>query len=86
MNSWSGRSPRVLVAGENTRGNIDYQQVTIASRGCGDHTYLVGTPLYTRNRKLPEGALDTGGIAPDVPVPDGLADPLAFTVRLLAKD
>lgn len=58
----------------------------MASRGCGDQTYLAGTPLYTRNRSLPAGALDAVGITPDVPVPDGLADPLAFTVRLLAKD
>ncbi len=79
-------SPRVIVVGENTKGNIDYQQVTIAPLGCGDHAYLVGTPLYTRNRNLPAGALDVGGITPDVPVPDGLADPLAFTVRLLARD
>src|SRR5262249_20278041 len=63
-------SPRVIVVGENTRGNIDYEQVTMASRGCGAYSYIVGTPLYTRNRKLPEGALDAGGIPPDVPVPD----------------
>jgi Peptidase family S41 len=79
-------SPRVIVVGENTRGNIDYQQVTMARLGCGDHGYIIGTPLYTRNRSLPAGALDVAGITPDVPVPDSLADPLDFTVRLLAKD
>ena len=71
---------------ENTRGNIDYQQVGMDSLGCGDHTYFVGVPLYVRNRSLPAGALDVVGITPDVPVPDDLADPLAFTVRLLARD
>ncbi len=80
------QSPRVIVVGENTRGNIDYQQVGMDSLGCGDHTYFVGVPLYVRNRSLPAGALDVVGITPDVPVPDDLADPLAFTVRLLARD
>jgi hypothetical protein len=32
------------------------------------------------------GALDVVGITPDVPVPDYLADPLAFAVRLLAEE
>ncbi|HWM90257.1 MAG TPA: S41 family peptidase [Thermoanaerobaculia bacterium] len=80
------QSPRVVLVGENTRGNIDYQQVTLNTVGCGDHAYYLGTPLYTRTRYLPEGALDGIGIAPDVPVPDHLADPLAFAVRLLADE
>jgi hypothetical protein len=78
------QSSRVIVVGENTRGNIDYQQVNLNEVGCGDQTYYLGTPLYTRNRHLPEGAIDVVGIAPDVPIPDHLADPLAFAVRLLA--
>jgi hypothetical protein len=78
------QSPRVILVGENTRGNIDFQQVNLRSLGCGDHAYLLGWPLYTRNRRLPDGALDIVGIAPDVPVPDHLADPLAFAVRLSA--
>jgi len=45
---------------------------------------LPSFPLYTRTRHLPEGALDVVGITPDVPVPDDLADPLTFAVRLLA--
>lgn len=76
-------SPRVIVVGENTRGNIDYQQVSMDWVGCGNQAYLLGTPLYTRTRHLPAGALDNLGIAPDVPVPDHLADPLGFAVRLL---
>jgi C-terminal processing protease CtpA/Prc len=78
------QSPRVIVVGENTRGNIDYQQVSLQKVGCGDHAYDLGTPLYTRTRNLPAGGLDVIGITPDVPVPDHLADPLAFAVRLLA--
>lgn len=79
------QSPRVILVGENTRGNIDYRQVTMDTIGCGDHAYLLGTPLYNRTRRLPEGELDVIGITPDVPVPDHLADPLAFAVRLLAE-
>jgi len=79
------QSPRVILVGENTRGNIDYQQVTMGTIGCGDHAYNLGTPLYNRTRRLPEGGLDGIGITPDVPVPDHLADPLAFAVRLLAE-
>ncbi len=78
------QSPRVIVVGENTRGNIDYEQVTMDNVGCGDYTYYEGIPLYTRTRHLPEGALDVVGITPDVPVPDDLVDPLTFAVRLLA--
>jgi C-terminal processing protease CtpA/Prc len=79
------QSPRVILVGENTRGNIDYEQVSMVTLGCGDHAYLLGTPLYTRTRRLPEGGLDVIGITPDVPIPDDLADPLAFAVRLLAE-
>lgn len=79
------QSPRVLVVGENTRGNIDYQQVTLQPVGCGDYANYLGVPLYTRTRELPVGALDILGITPDVPVPGHLADPLAFAVRLLAQ-
>lgn len=79
------QSPRVIVVGENTRGNIDYQMATLSEVGCGDQAYYLGTPLYTRTRSLPAGALDVVGITPDVPVPDHLADPLAFAVRLLAE-
>ena len=82
---WSRQSPRVTVVGENTRGNIDYQQVILNSIGCGDHTYALGIPLYTRTRQLPEGALDLLGIAPDIPLSEDLADPLALAVRLLAE-
>jgi hypothetical protein len=78
------QSPRVIVVGENTRGNIDYEMVTMDSVGCGDQGYYLGLPLYARSRQLPAGALDVIGITPDVPVPDSLADPLAFAVRLLA--
>jgi hypothetical protein len=75
----------VILVGENTRGNIDYQQATLHNTGCGDHDYLLGTPLCTRTRHLPAGGLDVLGITPDVPVPDHLADPLAFAVRLLTR-
>jgi hypothetical protein len=78
------KSPRVILVGENTRGNIDYQEAVLSDVGCGDHAYLLGVPLYTRSRRLPEGGLDVIGITPDVPIPDHLADPLAFAVRLLA--
>ena len=78
------QSSRVIVVGENTRGNIDYQQAGLQTVACGDHSFYLGTPLYTRTRQLPAGALDVVGITPDVPVPDDLADPLAFAVRLLA--
>lgn len=77
------QSPRVIVVGENTRGNIDYQQATLYEAGCGGHAFYLGIPLYTRTRHLPAGGLDVVGITPDVPVPDHLADPLAFAVRLL---
>lgn len=79
------QSPRVTVVGENTRGNIDYQQVVSESVGCGDYAYLIGVPLYMRTRTLPAGALDGIGFAPDVPVKDPVTDPLAFAVRLLAS-
>lgn len=77
------QSARVTVVGENSRGNIDYQQANLVYAGCGDHTYLLGTPLYMRTRQLPAGALDGVGITPDVPVPDHLVDPVEFAVRLV---
>ena len=67
-----------------TSRDIDYQQAILNAVGCGDHAYNLGVPLYTRTRDLPVGTLDVVGITPDIPVPDHLADPLAFAVRLLA--
>jgi len=77
------QSPRVIVVGENTKGNIDYPQVYLSSVGCGDQAYLLGVPLYAGSRDLPAGGFDGSGIAPDVPVSDSRTDPLAFAVRLL---
>jgi C-terminal processing protease CtpA/Prc len=79
------QSPRVIVVGENTKGNIDYPSVYLSSVGCGDQAYQLGVPLYAGSRDLPVGGFDGSGIAPDVPVADSLTDPLAFAVRLLRR-
>lgn len=77
------QSPRVTIVGENTRGNIDYPTVIVGTVGCGDYAYQLGVPLHARTRDLPAGGIDSSGIVPDVPVPDSLADPLAFALRLI---
>lgn len=77
-------SLRVTVVGENTRGNIDYQNAFASWLGCGDHAYALGVPRFTRTRQLPLGGLDVIGITPDIPVPVHQVDPLAFALRLLA--
>lgn len=78
------QSPRAIVVGENTKGNIDYPSVYLSSVGCGDQAYQLGVPLYAGSRDLPAGGFDGSGIAPDVPVKDSQTDPLAFAVRLIA--
>jgi hypothetical protein len=77
-------SPRVTVVGENTRGNIDYQNAFASWLGCGDHAYALGVPRFTRTRQLSLGGLDVIGITPDIPVSVQRVDPLAFALRLLA--
>lgn len=80
----AGQSQRVIVVGENTKGNIDYQNVNVWGMGCGDYAYAIGIPLFTRTRDLPAGALDLIGIAPDIPIPLDQMDPVAFALRLIA--
>jgi len=71
-------------AGKTVRAWTEAEVRAEIDKNRGDHTYYLGIPLYARTRHLPAGALDVVGITPDVPVPDSLADPLAFAVRLLA--
>lgn len=61
-----GQSDKVVTMGEASRGNIDYQQVSMRTLGCGANEILFGYPLYMRSRDLPQDSLDDRGIAPDV--------------------
>lgn len=60
------QSPRVKLFGENTRGNIDYQQTTAIALKCKKRGLILGYPMYSRTRNLPFGAIDYIGISPDV--------------------
>lgn len=78
------QSPKVVTMGEPSRGNIDYQQVTIRTLACGDYSVDFGWPLYMRSRDLPLDSLDDSGVAPDVLLTQG-EDWLAFATRWLRE-
>ncbi|HEX7047871.1 MAG TPA: S41 family peptidase [Gammaproteobacteria bacterium] len=61
----AGQSSKVVTAGQPSRGNIDYMQVTMLKLGEGDFSYWFGYPLYAK-RSLPEESIDDEGYAPDI--------------------
>jgi hypothetical protein len=75
------QSRKVTVMGTaNTRGMMDYGNVRRVALPSGVRQMQVPT---SRSMRLPETALDVVGIAPDVRIPDGEADPVTFAVHVL---
>jgi C-terminal processing protease CtpA/Prc len=72
------RNTKVTVFGENTGGVIDLQNVRIVRLACHDRGLLLGYPTIAASAKLPDGGLNATGIAPDVRIPAGVEDPIAF--------
>lgn len=79
------QSRRVKLFGENTRGNIDYQQTTAIPLKCEKRGLVLGYPMYTRTRNLPNEAIDYIGIPPNVRIPKGVMDWVQFVVDYYAK-
>lgn len=80
-----GQSGKVVTMGEPSKGNIDYQQVTMRTLGCGDYAVDFGYPLYLRTRDLPKDSLDDSGIAPDVRLAPALGDWIDYAERWLKQ-
>lgn len=77
------QSDKVVTMGEPSRGNIDYQQVTMRKLGCGAYEVMFGYPLYMRTRKLPQDSLDDSGVAPDVRLSPAHGDWVQYAERWL---
>lgn len=75
------QSRKVTVMGAtNTRGMVDYGNVRRVALPSGLRQMQVPT---SRSMRLPESPMDVVGIAPEVRIPEGEADPVAFAVRAL---
>lgn len=75
------QSRKVTVIGaDNTGGFLDYGNVRRVELPSGRRRLQVPT---ARSRRLPEMPLDRIGIAPEVRLPDGETDPVAFARRFL---
>jgi hypothetical protein len=72
------RNTKVTVFGENTGGVIDLQNVRIVRLACRGRGLLLGYPTIAASAELPDGGLNAIGIAPDVRIPAGVEDPIAF--------
>jgi hypothetical protein len=68
-------SRKVVLFGSNTGGSLDYSNVRPAPLPSGAR--VLSIPI-TRSRRLPEFSVDAEGIAPNVPIPGGCKDPIAF--------
>lgn len=80
------QSGRVITMGAPSRGNIDYQQVSLRTLGCGEYQVYFGYPLYMRSRNLPHDAVDASGIQPDVMIRDPAMDLVQSARLLLSAD
>lgn len=80
------QSGRVATMGTPSRGNIDYQQVSLRTLGCGDFRVYFGYPLYMRSRDLPDNALDASGIPPDIMIRDREIDLVEEARSILSAD
>ena len=75
------QSRKVVVMGEaNTGGFLDYGNVRQVQLPSGKRVLQVPT---ARSKRLPENPMDRVGIAPEVRIPEGEADPIAFALRYL---
>ena len=75
------QSAKVVVVGAPTAGALDYSSVRAVELPSG--TRALRLPM-TRRDWPPGGAVDATGIAPDVEVPDGVQDWVAFALGVLA--
>ena len=74
-------STKVTIFGtENTGGFLDYGNLRRIDLPSGERRLFM--PM-TRSRRLPAMPLDAIGLAPDVRIPAGEADPLEFARRFL---
>lgn len=71
--------------GAPTGGSIDYQSVAKIRFGCPDAGLYLGYPTMVGEHVGPEGGVNTTGIVPDVMIPNGVDDPVAWLVAYLGR-
>ena len=79
------KSTKVTLYGDNSWGMIDYQSVNVVRLACRPRGILFGYPMIAASNTLPAGGLNAKGIPPDVRVPRNAPDPVAWTLRHLAR-
>lgn len=78
------QSRKVTVMGKaNTGGFLDYGNARRVQLPSGKRVFQVPT---ARSRRLPGNPMDIVGIAPEVRIPEGEADPVAFALRHLRSE
>lgn len=80
------RNTKVTLFGENTGGVLDYQSVQIVGlKACGARGFGLGYPVMAASDRLPLGGVNATGIPPDVRIPPGVQDPVAFVIAHYAR-
>ena len=79
------KSTKVTLYGDNSWGMIDYQSVNVVRLDCRPRGILFGYPMIAASNTLPADGLNAKGIPPDVRVPRSIPDPVAWTLRQLAR-
>lgn len=78
------RSTKVTLFGQSSAGMIDYQSVTIVRLACRPAGNLLGYPVIAASPTLPKDGLNAKGIPPDVEMPAGTDDVVAWVTTYLA--
>ena len=78
------RSTKVTLFGQNSAGMIDYQSVTIVRLACLPSGNLLGYPVIAASPTLPKDGLNATGIPPDVTIPAGTTDAVAWVLTYYA--
>jgi hypothetical protein len=78
------QSTKVITFGAgNTGGFLDYGNAVRVLLPSATRRFQMPR---TRSRRLPERALDMTGLAPEVMIPNGGVDPVAFTVQWITRE
>ncbi|HZY35774.1 MAG TPA: S41 family peptidase [Mucilaginibacter sp.] len=78
-------SSKVVLYGNNTKGEIDYMNVnTISFGGNGNKAYYLGYPTYFA-KDIRTHPINPTGIKPDVYIPANTSDGIQWVVRALSR-
>ena len=77
------QSRKVTLFGSNTNGALDYANLSRRELPSGQRALFIPT---SRSRRLPDDSVDEHGITPDVKVPEGVQNRVAYVRRYLSEN